>query len=278
MLTEKKIGMNRWVFGTWGVLVLLLLLAQTNCNGQQGNQNAVKRVFNAASGTQNSSYLPNSGFSQHFIRGTVTESGGTCNDVVYITLQGSSDGSSFFAIAPTLQLVYATTTARVANSSGTGVYPFTRLAVTSPNAACKYTVWYTGSVLPAASPQSTVNSDGNYLIYTGTLNLAAPGDATFEVYPPTVTSGRYVVYGYTFVSNHATNSALVYFFSDNADACASVTKTGPYLKVFPNLNTIISPPSLVPAFIGAPGKALCANINNSTGATSALYSVVFRVE
>lgn len=275
MNTEfEKCKFNRRVLWVWVWVVGLLLAVQTHCSGQS-NQNVVKRVFNAASGTQNSGYLPNSGYGQHYFRATVAEDGGTCNTSSTFVLQASTDGVVFFPISTTVQLLYVSPLRREGSAFANGVYPFLRVAVTSNLAFCKYTVWYIGSLSPISNPQATLNAP-NYVTEQFSINNGGGAGYVLNSLLGAVTSARYVIYGATLTNTHATNFADVNIVSCTMPS--TIEATGPNLRAQANTNSIIAPAAITPIFIGTVGNSLCAQTGNATGGTTAVLSLTYRLE
>lgn len=256
----------------WKLLGLVAaLLAQASCATAQ-NQNVVKKVFALSSGTQNSSNLPNSGFGQHFLQATVSESGGTCNTSTVATLQGSTDGTTYFGIAQPIALNYAGGIL-TGNVFTNGVYPFIRVAMVSTQAACKYVVYYIGSVNPISNPQATLNTS-NYATIGATATADVGGLWTTIATNPT-TAGKYVVYGAAFTNQDSADAGTFQIMTGNCSS--TTTASGPLIRVVASQASVILPTSIVPYFTGFAGSNLCIQ-GVSAAASSAYITLTYRLE
>lgn len=257
----------------WKLLGLVAaLLAQASCATAQSNQNVVKKVFNLASGTQVSSNLPNSGFGQHFLQAKVDQDGGTCNTQTVITLQGSTDGVTFFNVTQPMYLNYAggiTTKNVFAN----GVFPFLRVRASSAQIFCKFTVYYIGSVNPISNPQATLNTN-NYTTTTVTAPASVAGTVTIVEINPTSDS-PYVVYGATVTNMDSADAAT--FQIVGCIAGPTYSGGGPTIRVLPNAASVVLPTSITPYLVSATGYNLCV-LGLAAADSSAVLTITYRLE
>jgi len=257
----------------WKLLGLVaVLLAQVTCAPAQSNQNVVKKVFNADSGTQVSSNLPNSGFGQHFLQATVAQSGGTCNTQTVVTLQGSTDGTTYFNVTQPMYLSYAGNIF-TKNVFANGVYPFLRVRASSSQAFCKYTVYYIGSVNPISNPQATLNTS-NYTTTTITALASVAGTVSTIEINPTLDS-QYVVYGAVVTNMDSADAAT--FQIVGCIAGPTYSGGGPTIRVLPNAASVVLPTSITPYLVSATGYNLCV-LGLAAADSSAVLTVTYRLE
>ena len=251
--------------------LVAVLLAQTSCaNGQ--NQNVVKKVFSAESGSQVSANLPNSGFGQHFLKATVTEFGGVCNTQTVISLQGSTDGTSYFNVAQPMYLSYSGSVF-TKNVFANGVFPFLRVRASSAQAFCKYTVYYIGSVNPISNPQATLNTN-NYVTTTVTAPASVAGTVTTVEINPTSES-PYVVYGAVVTNMDSADAATFQIVGCMAGPIYS--GGGPTIRVLPNAASVVLPTSITPYLITSTGYNLCV-LGLAAADSSAVLTITYRLE